>query len=156
MYILDTDVFSITSPTNGFNAEEAEAWRAWVVKNQAGLYFSVATIMEVRFGIEKSMAKGATKKAANLKKWLAAAETVHQYRIIPITIDIAHRAGEMLYDAVGNGFMPSSEDAFIAATAAVKGYKVLSRNEDDMKALKADWLNPIKMLPPDVPSITLG
>ena len=147
MYILDTDVFSITSPANGFSV---------VIKNQSGLYFSVATIMEVRFGIEKSIAKGATKKAASLKKWLAAAETVHQHRIIPISIEIAHRAGEMLYDAVREGFMPSTEDAFIAATAAVKGYQVLSRNEGDMTALKANWLNPIKMLPPDVPPFTFG
>lgn len=156
MYILDTDVFSITSPTNGFSAEEAEAWRAWVRKNESGLYFSVATIMEVRFGIEKLIARGATKKADNLRKWLAAAETVHQHRIVPISIEIAHKAGEMLYDAVASGFTHSTEDAFIAATAAVKGYQVLSRNEDDMKALKANYVNPIKMLPPDVPTVSLA
>jgi predicted nucleic acid-binding protein len=86
MYVLDTDVFSITSPTSGFSAPEAEAWRLWVKRNQDGMYFSVVTIIEVRFGIEKSGAKGATKKAERLRKWLAAAETVHRNRIIPVTI----------------------------------------------------------------------
>ena len=150
MYILDTDVFSITSPTSGFAAPEAEAWRLWVKRNENGLYFSVVTIMEVRFGIEKSKAKGATTKAGRLRKWLAAAETVHRNRVVPVTIEIAHRAGEVLYHAVGNGKTPSMEDALIAATADVKGFTVLSRNAKDMMALNARWLNPLEAAPPDI------
>jgi predicted nucleic acid-binding protein len=102
MYVLDTDVFSLTSPTSGFVAPEAEAWRRWVRRNEHALYFNVATIMEVRFGIEKSLAKSATKKAARLRLWLAAAETVHRGHILPVTIEFAHRAGELLYRG-GNG-----------------------------------------------------
>jgi predicted nucleic acid-binding protein len=60
MYLLDTDVFSITSPTSGFRTPKAEAWREWVERNQSALYFSVATIMEVRFGMEKLKANGAS------------------------------------------------------------------------------------------------
>ena len=150
MYVLDTDVFSITSPTSGFSAPEAEAWRLWVKRNQDGMYFSVVTIIEVRFGIEKSGAKGATKKAERLRKWLAAAETVHRNRIIPVTIEIAHKAGELLYGAVVAGIMPSAEDAIIAATADVKGFTVLSRNAKDMAALKANWSNPLDVAPPDI------
>ncbi len=150
MYILDTDVFSITSPTSGFGAPAAEAWRLWVERNQERLYFSVVTIMEVRFGVEKSAAKGATKKAEHLRKWLAAAETVHRNRIIPVTIEIAHRAGELLYGAVAAGMAPSAEDAIIAATADVKGFTVLSRNAKDMTALKANWSNPLDAPPPNV------
>jgi predicted nucleic acid-binding protein len=151
MYVLDTDVFSLTSPTSGFVAPEAEAWRRWVRRNEGALYFSVATIMEVRFGIEKSMAKGATKKAARLRLWLNVAETVHRNRIIPVTIEIAHRAGELLYRAVAAGMASSPEDAIIAATADVNGFTVLSRNAGDMKALYANWSNPLKAIPPDAP-----
>jgi predicted nucleic acid-binding protein len=149
MYVLDTDVFSLTSPTSGLVAPRAEAWRDWVRRNEGVLYFSVATIMEVRFGIEKSMAKGATKKAARLQLWLSAAETVHRNRIFPVTIEIAHRAGELLYRAVAAGMAPGAEDAIIAATADLNGFAVLSRNAGDMKALSANWSNPLDLIPPD-------
>ena len=151
MYLLDTDVLSITSPASRFQTDEVDRWRDWVRKNEHGLYFSVTTIMEVRFGVEQCVAKGATKKAELLRKWLAAVETIHHGRIIPITIEIAHKAGEMLYQAVGSGAQPSAEDAQIAATAAVKGYKLLSRNEKHMMAMKADFSNPLTVLPEDVP-----
>ena len=107
--------------------------------------------MEVRFGIEKTLAKGATKKAARLRLWLAAAETVHRGHILPVTIEIAHRAGELLYRAVAVGMAPSAEDAIIAATASVNGFTVLSRNVRDMKALYANWSNPLEVIPPDSP-----
>jgi hypothetical protein len=62
MYVLDTDVFSLTRPTSRLVAPEAEAWRCWLRRNEHALYFSVATIIEVRFGIEKSLAEGAMRR----------------------------------------------------------------------------------------------
>jgi hypothetical protein len=93
----------------------------------------------------------ATKKAARLRLWLAAAETVHRGHILRVTIEIAHRAGELLYRAVAVGMAPSAEDAIIAATASVNGFTVLSRNVRDMKALYANWSNPLEVIPPDSP-----
>lgn len=148
MYLLDTDVFSITSPTNGLDAAAAGAWRQWVRENESALFFSAVTVMEVRFGIEKLMAGGATRKAAVLRQWLASAQTLHRNRIIPVSTEIAHKAGELLYGAIASGFNPSSEDAFIAATAHVEGYTLLSRNSKDMGALKATLVNPLEGLPP--------
>ncbi len=152
MYVLDTDVFSITSPTSRFAGTKADAWRLWVRHNQDALYFSAVTIMEVRFGIQKALAKGATNKAAQLGRWIAAAETVHRGHIIPVTIEIADRAGKLLYEAVAAGTMPSSEDAIVAATAVVNGFRVLSKNGKHMAALKADWFDPVETIPPDVAS----
>jgi toxin FitB len=150
MYVLDTDVLSMTSPISGFSSAKVDAWRLWVRRNEQGLYFSVATILEVRFGIEKCSAKGATKKAERLRRWLTAAETTHRGRIIPATIEIAHKAGELLHRAIAAGMMPSSEDAIVAATADVKGFQVLSRNADHMNALQANWFDPLESIPPDV------
>jgi predicted nucleic acid-binding protein len=149
MYLLDTDVFSMTSPVSGLRGAHAERWRDWVRRNEAVLYLSVITIMEVRFGIEKSEAKGARQKAAQLKRWLAVAETAYRARIIPVTVDIAHRAGELLQGAVAGGTTPSSEDAIIAATADVQKLHLLSRNSRDMKALQASWTDPLASLPGD-------
>jgi predicted nucleic acid-binding protein len=150
MYVLDTDMFSITNPASRFGAAEAEAWREWVRRNEAGLFFSVVTIMEVRFGIEKSVAKGAPRKADQLRMWLTAAQTTYRNRILPMTTEVAHKAGELLYGAVASGAMPSSEDAVVAATAQVRGFRVLSRNGKHMSALQAIWFNPLEELPPDV------
>ncbi|MBV8473396.1 MAG: PIN domain-containing protein [Hyphomicrobiales bacterium] len=152
MYLLDTDVLSLTSTTSGFSTADVEAWRKWVKDNQHGLFLSVVTVMEVRFGIEKCRAKKATKKAESLSKWLASAESLHRNRIIPVTIDVAHKAGQLLYRAVASGMMPSAEDAIIVATAEINGFTVLSKNAKDMQALNANWMNPLAVTPPSVPT----
>ena len=149
MYILDTDVLSISNPASGFSTPQADAWRDWVRRNEGALYLSAVTIMEVRFGVENARAKGASQKAERLGRWLIAAETAHRDRIIPMTSEIAHKAGELLAHAVAAGAAPGSEDALIAASAEVLGFTVLSRNARHMHALTDRWLNPIDGLPPD-------
>ena len=69
--------------------------------------------------------------------------------MIPITDEIAHRAGALLARAVANGAAPGSEDAFIAGSGEVLGFTVLSRNARHMRALTDRWLNPLEALPPD-------
>lgn len=151
MYLLDTDILSLANPAAGFSEPQAQAWREWVRRNEAVLYFSTVTIMGVRFGIERARAKGASQKAARLGRWLVALETAHRDRIIPITNEIAHQAGAMLARAVATGAAPGSEDAVIAASAEVMGFTVLSRNTRHMRALTDRWLNPLEGLPPDSP-----
>ena len=151
MYILDTDVLSIANPASGLSEPQAQAWRDWIRQNESVLYFSTVTIMEVRFGIERARTKGASQKADRLGRWLVAAETAHRDRILPITSEIAHRAGALLARAVANGAAPGSEDALKAASAEVLGFMVLSRNARHMRALTESWLNPLDALPPDAP-----
>ncbi len=148
MYVLDTDVLSIANPASGLSAPQAQAWREWVRRHESALYFSTVTIMEVRYGIERARAKGATRKADSLGRWLSAAQTAHRDRIIPITAEIAHRAGELLARAVAAGAATGSEDAFIAASAEVLGFTVLSRNARHMRFLTDHWVNPLDELPP--------
>jgi toxin FitB len=143
MYVLDTDVLSLTNTATGFDTAAVAAWRSWVEDNSRHLFLSVVTLMEVRFGIEKAQAKGATKKADALRKWLAAAESAHRSRIIPVSVDIAHKAGALLWAAVASGVAPSSEDALVAATGAVQGFTVISRNGKHMRALNAVCLDPL-------------
>jgi predicted nucleic acid-binding protein len=149
VYLLDTDALSLTNAATGYEAEAVVAWRAWVVAHQDALFLSVVSLMEVRFGVEKSFAKGATRKSAALRKWLAAAEAAHRDRVLPVTAEIAHRAGALLWGAVASGVKPSAEDALVAATAAVAGLTVLSRNGRHMTALRAVWIDPLG-LPPSI------
>jgi predicted nucleic acid-binding protein len=147
MYVLDTDVLSLTSPTSKLDGAAVERWREWVLGNRHRLFLSTITLMEIRFGIEKLRAKGAEERADLLQKWLLAVETVHAERLLPIDPAIAKKAGELLHSAVRRGSRPSSEDALIAATGAVSGFRVLSRNRKDMQVLGADWIDPLGALP---------
>jgi len=148
MYVVDTDVLSSTNPGLGVSNAEVETWRRWVRENQHGLYISVVTVMEVRFGIEKCRAKGATAKADRLRKWLVSAETLLGGRIVPVSLEIAHKAGDLLCKAASAGTMPSAEDAIVAATAEVNGFTVLSRNVKHMKAMTDHLINPLAAVPP--------
>lgn len=147
MFVLDTDVLSLTSPASKLDTEAVAAWREWVRRNRQHIFLSSITIMEVRFGIENLRARGAEARAAALRQWLLAAETVHAKKIVPVSKEIAHRAGELLHRAVRNGGRPSSEDAVIAATAACLGFQLLSRNAKHMRLFEIAHLDPLSELP---------
>jgi predicted nucleic acid-binding protein len=143
MVLLDTDVLSLTSPASRIDEMQVRDWRAWVRENAHLLHFSVVTLMEVRFGIEKLASRGASRKAEELRKWLAVTETMHAARLLPVTARIAHKAGELLHVAVSAGVTPSTEDALIAATAHCHGFRLLSRNLRHMSAFGVDVADPL-------------
>lgn len=142
MYLLDTDVLSFTSPTSRLAGDKVEAWRSWVRDNQQQLFISAITIMEVRFGVERLRAKSASSKSLALDKWLLIAETIYRDRIVWVSPEVAHKAGELLARAEQVGSRPGSEDALIAASAVVSGFALVTRNEKHMRAFGVDILNP--------------
>ena len=144
MYLLDTDVLSFTSPASRLAGGEVEAWRSWVQDNQQQLFISAITIMEVRFGVERLRAKGASSKSLALDKWLLIAETIYRDRVVWISPEVAHKAGELLARAEQAGSRPGSEDALIAASAAVSGFVLVTRNEKHMRAFGVEFVNPLR------------
>jgi predicted nucleic acid-binding protein len=147
VYLLDTDVLSLTSPRRRLPDETLERWHAFVRDNMGDLHLSAVSLMEVRYGVEAQRARGATRQAAELEKWLLIAETIYAERLLPVSSTVAHRAGSMLARASAAGFAPGAEDALIAATAVEHGLQILSRNRRDMEALGADCLDPLANLP---------
>jgi predicted nucleic acid-binding protein len=147
MFLLDTDVLSLTSPVSQITAHEAEAWREWVRNNSDALHISVITIMEIRFGLEKLRSKGTTRKSDLVQKWLLLSETVYRNRIIPVSTEIAHKAGKFLQNAFQRGVAPGAEDALIAASAEVMGLHLVSRNGRHMSALGVSCIDPLSKLP---------
>lgn len=147
MFVVDTDVLSYTSPSSRLSGDAAEAWREWVRANRDSLFLSTITLMEVRFGIQKLIHRGDERRALALRRWLLATETVHASRLIPVSAPIAHKASELLFTAASRGSRPSSEDALIAATAQVQGYRLLTRNARHMRAMDVETLNPLEGLP---------
>jgi len=137
----------LTSPQSRLAGAAVEDWRRFVRENVELLHFSVVTLMEVRFGIERLRLRGANRQAADLTKWLLIAETIHSERLVPVSAEVAHKAGAMLARAVSLGFAPSAEDAFIAASAAHHGMRLVSRNSRHMTALGIDCIDPFENLP---------
>jgi predicted nucleic acid-binding protein len=147
MFVLDTDVLSLTSPISRLDDTVIGPWRDWVHLNRDAIHFSVITIMEIRFGMENLIAKGAVQRSKALREWLLAAETVHARRILPVSAIVAHKAGELLHRATRNGGRPSSEDALIAATAVCADFTLVSRNGRHMKLFEIEWIDPLARLP---------
>lgn len=145
MYLLDTDALFFTSPQSKLSGEEVTAWRLWVRMHQSRIFLSAVTIMEVRYGLERLKARGATSKSAALAKWLLITETIYRGRIVWVSPEIAHRAGEMLAQAEKAGLTPGAEDALIAASAAVSRYLLVARNERHMRAFDIEWENPLRI-----------
>ncbi len=151
MYLLDTDVLSIASPSSGRSGAAIEQWRAFVRDNSEILYLSAVTCMEISHGVARLKRLRPGRKTVALELWLFDVLALYEDRLISLTPDIAVMAGEMLDRAVAAGFAPSAEDAIIAATAQSNGWIVLTRNAKDFAALGGSWRDPLEaaFLPTD-------
>lgn len=143
MYLLDTDIVSADAPTK--KEVGLQPFADWLHKNNNHLYISTVTVAEIEAGITRAVRIGATTKAARLRRWLAAVEQLYAGRILPFGIEEASHAGAIIDRARAHdsGF----EDIAIAATAAARGYTVLTANERHFQPLGVPWANPLKELP---------
>ncbi|TVQ32821.1 MAG: type II toxin-antitoxin system VapC family toxin [Geminicoccaceae bacterium] len=143
MYLLDTNIVSADAPAKRLVG--ATAFAAWVRAHGEQLHISTMTIAEIEAGIARAVRIGATAKAERLRLWLAAVEQVYASRILPFGIDEARHAGLILDRARAHD--PGFEDIAIAATAAVRGFTVLTANERHFAPLGVPVVNPLKELP---------
>ena len=74
----------------------------------------------------------------------------HDDRIIPVDTAIAQRAGALMAVARATGFDPGTEDAWIAATAEIRGLEVLTFNDADFRPMGTPFRNPLTDPPPDI------
>ncbi|PWB80274.1 MAG: VapC toxin family PIN domain ribonuclease [Methylocystaceae bacterium] len=143
MYLLDTNIVSADAPAK--RRVGPEAFTAWAHERSESLYLSTVTIAEIEAGIARAVRIGATTKAERLRRWLAALEHFYAERILPFGLDEARRAGAILDRARAHD--PGFEDIAIAATAAVRGFTVLTANERHFAPLGVQYVNPLKQLP---------
>ena len=142
MYLLDTNVVSLTAPTK---AVSSDAIANWMNANTDRLYLSVITASEVVHGIIGAQRSGAVQKAARLQTWWSAIERHYSHRFLAFDLDAAHAAGRIADRA--RAFAPQYQDIAIAATAEVHGLTVLTFNERHFAPLGVPYLNPLKELP---------
>jgi predicted nucleic acid-binding protein len=135
-YLLDTNALSILAPQATPRASASEgtaAFRAWVRDHDDELFLSVITLAEVQAGVSRLERRGATKRAADLFRWLRAILELYQSRTFPLAPATALETGRMLDRAIAAGSAPGFEDAAIAATAKVNGLTVVTVNERHFK-----------------------
>ena len=133
MHLLDTDVVSeLRKP------RPHAAVLAWLrAADDAQLHLSAVTIGEIQAGIELTREQDPA-KAGEIEAWLELVTAA--YNVVPMDAltfrtwaRLMHRKSDTVY-----------EDAMIAATAAVHGFTVVTRNVADFKAFGVPLLNPFK------------
>ncbi|MBK5960180.1 VapC toxin family PIN domain ribonuclease [Rhodoplanes elegans] len=143
MYLLDTNIVSADAPAK--RQVGPEAFATWVREHDDLLYISTVTIAEIEAGIARADRIGASTKAERLRRWLAAVEHFYAGRILPFDVDAARHAGAIFDRARAHD--PGFQDIAIAATAAARGFTVLTANERHFTSLGVPLANPLKQLP---------
>lgn len=134
-YLLDTNVVSeLRKPENRADPMV----RSWVASRApSDLYLSVLTIMEIEIEIGR-LARRDSVQAGRLQAWLDDdLLEVFAGRILPMDLAVARRTAQLHVPD------PSPErDAMIAATAAVHGLTVVTRNVKDFETLNVAVIDP--------------
>lgn len=104
------------------------------------LHLSVLTIGELHKGVAKLRPSA---KRRNLESWVRTDLPVRfEGRILPISIDVASRWGELCGEAERRGEPLPVIDALIAATALASSLTVVTRNTNDLERTGVDVLDP--------------
>ena len=134
-YLLDTNVISELRKSE----RRADASvRTWVTaRATSDLYVSVITILEVEVGIWRLNRRDGA-QAERLQRWFDE-ELLDAFagRVLPVDVPVTRRAARM------HAPDPRPERyALIAATAAVHGFAVVTRNVKDFVPLDVAVINP--------------
>ena len=114
------------------------AWTADVDEDR--VFLSVVTLAELRYGIER-MPTGSRRK--RLTDWLEHELTLRfEGRIVGIDSDIADACGKVLARGEAKGRRMEVMDAFLAATAEVHQFTIVTRNTSGFEMVAQFVLNP--------------
>ena len=132
-YLLDTNVLSELrrkKPNAGVVA--------WFSKRPASaLYLSVLTLGEIHKGVEVAVD---TERRAALSDWIdVELPAFFTGRLLPIDARVADRWGRLMAEAKRP--IPAI-DSLLAATAALHGLTMVTRNEKDFSNLGIEVINP--------------
>jgi toxin FitB len=105
-----------------------------------GLFVSIVTFAEIRFGIE--LLPDATRRS-DLNDWLAhRVRPMFEQRVLAISEDVMFKWRLLVEDGRKAGHTFSQPDLIIAATAQHHGLTVVSRDTKEYVAARVDVFNP--------------
>ena len=136
MYLLDTNVLSeLRKRRSGKINPAVEAWASSV--DQADMYLSVITIMEVELGIAL-LERRDSRQAGVLRLWLhEKVMPAFTGRVLPVDTAIALRCARLHVPET-----KSERDAWIAATGLAHDLTVVTRNIGDFTGTGVTLLDP--------------
>lgn len=128
IYLVDTNIISeLARPQPDSGAEE---WADGI----AQVSVSVVTLEELQFGLS-------WRPNPRIQAWLD--EFLEHYcDVVPVSIEVARLAGEWRGRFQANGLARTQADMLIAATAAVNGLTLVTRNVKDFDGCGITILNP--------------
>jgi predicted nucleic acid-binding protein len=105
-----------------------------------GLFVSIVTFAEIRFGIELLPD---AKRRSDLNDWLAhKVRPMFEQRVLAISEDVMFKWRLLVEDGRKAGHTFSQPDLIIAATAQHHGLTVISRDTKEYVAARVDVFNP--------------
>lgn len=136
MYLLDTNALSeLRKRRSGKISAAVEAWAGSV--DQADMFLSVITIMEIELGIAL-LERRDTRQAGVLRLWLHdKVMPAFAGRILPVDPTIALRCARLHVPDT-----KSERDAWIAATGLVHDLTIVTRNVVDFAGTDVTLLDP--------------
>ncbi len=136
MYLLDTNALSeLRKRRSGKISAAVEAWAGSV--DQADMFLSVITIMEIELGIAL-LERRDTRQAGVLRLWLHdKVMPAFAGRILPVDRTIALRCARLHVPDT-----KSERDAWIAATGLVHDLTIVTRNVVDFAGTEVTLLDP--------------
>jgi predicted nucleic acid-binding protein len=131
MQLVDTNILS--ELIRGQPDQGVLAWLQERERVNPRLRISVVTVDEIMFGLSWH-------PTARLRLWFDI--FVQRHEILPITLDVARRAGELRGQLQARGQTRTQADMLIAASAQIHALTVVTRNTRDFDGCGIGVLNP--------------
>lgn len=142
-FLLDTSVLSVFAPDRPPPAPSFRDWLETVGRAQPW-HLPVMAVAEVQKGVAKLRRAGGDLRAHRLEMWLEGLLGEFGSRVLPVSADVARRAGVIEDLVLAQGRHPGLPDILIAATADVFELTVLTVNTRHFSVLGVPFVNPFE------------
>ena len=121
-WLIDTALLKVVASTKAMSA------RNWLVANDASVFLSAASLVEIAAAIAKAPVAQNQRREA-MRTWLDGLASRYADRIHPIDPQIAMRAGEIMPNLQVGHIRYRFHDAVLLATAQTHGHGLLTRRD---------------------------